>query len=403
MDLQWRTDIGKLWTAAVAKHNQKVGIKFKLDQSKAMNTPWNNSTMQDTLNRLADEFEKERTGGLSNSSTVKVAKAATQVILHTASTIGAIAGTVFAPAPVIAEGLLFVLRATEKVSDQLDHIEKFFTITASFFKRLAVLEGRLPDGPQFAEQILNVFDRLLGFIVDAQVYVSRGKFKNFIKELAKPSTPLSDTHAMFQDQLNRLDSAAMFCTLGISVDIDRNVKDIRDSVEVIAKDTNHIVGKIDGLSTNIVDLHMQLGNFRQDFRSFSYEVRYKPAAEKARNQIGDTVAVDRVTYRAHVLGTLRASFDIGDTESLHQRRLAKMLSSRLLGTCEWIYHQEAYQNLLDGRSQTLFIKGNHHTGRSMLLSFIFEHIKNYKHQLPINQTKTPIEPACISVAYFCFG
>ncbi|KAH8663182.1 hypothetical protein BGZ61DRAFT_539214 [Ilyonectria robusta] len=368
-----------------------------------MNTPWNNSTMQDTLNQLAGEFEKERIRGLSNSSTVKVAKAATQVILHTASTIGAIAGTVFAPAPVIAEGLLFVLRATEKVSDQLDQIEKFFKLTASFFKRLAILEGRLPDGPQFAEQILNVFDRLLGFIVDAQVYVARGKFKNFIKELAKPSTPLSDTHAMFQDQLNRLDSAAMFCTLGISVDVDRNVKDIRDSVDVIAKDTHHIVGKIDGLSTNIVDLHMQLGNFRQDFRSFSYEVRYKPATEKVRNQIGDTVTVDRVTYQAHVLGTLRASFDIGDTESLHRRRLAKMLSSRLLGTCEWIYHQEAYQTLLDGSSQTLLIKGNRHTGRSMLLSFIFEHIKNYKRQLPINRTKTPIEPACISVAYFCFG
>ncbi|KAJ4200040.1 hypothetical protein NW759_015989 [Fusarium solani] len=411
MDSAWRTDIGTLWTAAVAKHNQKVGIKFKLDQSKAMNTPWNSTTMQATLNRLTAEFEKERDslGHFSDrikgpiQVTLKVAKGAAEVILRTASTIGAIAGSVFAPAPIIAEALVFVLSATQKVSGQLDEIKKFFEVTANFFRRLSVLEGRLPDGPQFGQQLVDVFDRLLGFIVDAQIFVGRGKFMNFFKELAKPSTPLSDAHALFQEQLTRLDQAALYCTLGISVDINKNVADLRASVDLVIDDTHHIVGQIDGLGTNIVDLQLQIGSFRRDFSTFSHEIRHKPKTEDASKQISDAVTVDHASYQSNVLRTLRASFNIGDTESMHQRRLTRMLSSRLPGTCEWIHHQQAYHTLLDGTSQFLLLQGGRHTGRSMLSSFIFEHLKTSKQQLPINKSGTHTEAAGISVAYFCFG
>ncbi|UPL00393.1 hypothetical protein LCI18_011327 [Fusarium solani-melongenae] len=411
MDSAWRTDIGTLWTAAVAKHNQKVGIKFKLDQSKAMNTPWNSTTMQATLNRLTAEFEKERDslGHFSDrikgplQVTLKVAKGAAEVILRTASTIGAIAGSVFAPAPIIAEALVFVLSATQKVSGQLDEIQKFFEVTANFFRRLSVLEGRLPDGPQFGQQLVDVFDRLLGFIVDAQIFVGRGKFMNFFKELAKPSTPLSDAHALFQEQLTRLDQAALYCTLGISVDINKNVADLRTSVDLVMDDTHHIIGQIDGLGTNVVDLQLQIGSFRRDFSTFSHEIRHKPKTEDASKQIADAVTVDHASYQSNVLRTLRASFNIGDTEGIHQRRLTRMLSSRLPGTCEWIHHQQAYHTLLDGTSQFLLLQGGRHTGRSMLSSFIFEHLKTSKQQLPINKSGTQTEAAGISVAYFCFG
>ncbi|RSL62887.1 hypothetical protein CEP54_005486 [Fusarium duplospermum] len=411
LDSAWRSDIGTLWTAAVAKHNQKVGIKFKLDQSKAMNTPWNSTTMQATLNRLTAEFEKERDslGHFSDrikgplQVTLKVAKGAAEVILRTASTIGAIAGSVFAPAPIIAEALVFVLSATQKVSGQLDEIQKFFEVTANFFRRLSVLEGRLPDGPQFGQQLVDVFDRLLGFIVDAQIFVGRGKFMNFFKELAKPSTPLSDAHALFQEQLTRLDQAALYCTLGISVDINKNVADLRASVDLVIDDTHHIVGQIDGLGTNIVDLQVQLGSFRRDFSTFSHEIRHKPKTEDASKQIADAVTVDHASYQSNVLRTLRASFNIGDTETIHQRRLTRMWSSRLPGTCEWIHHQQAYHTLLDGTSQFLLLQGGRHTGRSMLSSFIFEHLKTSKQQLPINKSGTQTEAAGISVAYFCFG
>ncbi|RSM01346.1 hypothetical protein CEP52_008633 [Fusarium oligoseptatum] len=410
-DSAWRTDIGTLWTAAVAKHNQKVGIKFKLDQSKAMNTPWNSTTMQATLNKLTSEFEKERDslGHFSDrikgplQVTLKIAKGAAEVILRTASTIGAIAGSVFAPAPIIAEALVFVLSATQKVSGQLDEIQKFFEVTANFFRRLSVLEGRLPDGPQFGQQLVDVFDRLLGFIVDAQIFVGRGKFMNFFKELAKPSTPLSDAHALFQEQLTRLDQAALYCTLGISVDINKNVADLRASVDLVIDDTHHIVGQIDGLGTNIVDLQVQIGSFRRDFSTFSHEIRHKPKTEDASKQIGDAVTVDHASYQSNVLRTLRACFNVGDTESIHQRRLTRMLSSRLPGTCEWIHHQQAYHTLLDGTSQFLLLQGGRHTGRSMLSSFIFEHLKTSKQQLPINKSGTQTEAAGISVAYFCFG
>ena len=345
MDSAWRTDIGTLWTAAVAKHNQKVGIKFKLDQSKAMNTPWNSTTMQATLNRLTAEFEKERdsVGHFSDrikgplQVTLKIAKGAAEVILRTASTIGAIAGSVFAPAPIIAEALVFVLSATQKVSGQLDEIQKFFEVTANFFRRLSVLEGRLPDGPQFGQQLVDVFDRLLGFIVDAQIFVGRGKFMNFFKELAKPSTPLSDAHALFQEQLTRLDQAALYCTLGISVDINKGVADLRASVDLVIDDTHHIVGQIDALGTNIVDLR----SFSRDFSTFSHEIRHKPKTDDASKQIVDAVTVDHASYQSNVLRTLRTSFNIGDTEGIHQRRLTRMLSSRLPGTCEWIHHQQA--------------------------------------------------------------
>ncbi|WAO96658.1 Goodbye domain-containing protein [Fusarium falciforme] len=405
MDSAWRTDIGTLWTAAVAKHNQKVGIKFKLDQSKAMNTPWNSTTMQATLNRLTAEFEKERDslGHFSDrikgplQVTLKVAKGAAEVILRTASTIGAIAGSVFAPAPIIAEALVFVLSATQKVSGQLDEIKKFFEVTANFFRRLSVLEGRLPDGPQFGQQLVDVFDRLLGFIVDAQIFVGRGKFMNFFKELAKPSTPLSDAHALFQEQLTRLDQAALYCTLGISVDINKNVADLRASVDLVIDDTHHIVGQIDGLGTNIVDLQLQIGSFRRDFSTFSHEIRHKPKTEDASKQIADAVTVDHASYQSNVLRTLRASFNIGDTEGIHQRRLTRMLSSRLPGTCEWIHHHQAYHTLLDGTSQFLLLQGGRHTGRSMLSSFIFEHLKTSKQQLPINKSGTQTEAAGISI------
>ncbi|EEU41697.1 uncharacterized protein NECHADRAFT_87666 [Fusarium vanettenii 77-13-4] len=411
MDSAWRTDIGTLWTAAVAKHNQKVGIKFKLDQSKAMNTPWNSTTMQATLNRLTAEFEKERdsVGHFSDrirgplQVTLKIAKGAAEVILRTASTIGAIAGSVFAPAPIIAEALVFVLSATQKVSGQLDEIQKFFEVTENFFRRLSILEGRLPDGPQFGQQLVDVFDRLLGFIVDAQIFVGRGKFMNFFKELAKPSTPLSDAHALFQEQLTRLDQAALYCTLGISVDINKNVADLRALVDLVIDDTHHIVGQIDGLGTNIVDLKLQIGSFRRDFSTFSHEIRHKPKAVDTSKHITDVVTVDHASYQSNVLRTLRASFNIGDTEGIHQRRLTRMLSSRLPGTCEWIHHQQAYHTLLDGTSQFLMLQGGRHTGRSMLSSFIFEHLKTSKQQLPINKSGTQTEAACISVAYFCFG
>ncbi|KAJ4325908.1 hypothetical protein N0V84_003294 [Fusarium piperis] len=411
MDSAWRTDIGTLWTAAVAKHNQKVGIKFKLDQSKAMNTPWNSTTMQATLNKLTAEFEKERDslGHFSDrikaplQVTLKIAKGATEVILRTASTIGAIAGSVFAPAPILAEALVFVLQATQKVSGQLDEIQKFFEVTANFFRRLSVLEGRLPDGPQFGQQLVDVFDRLLGFIVDAQIFVGRGKFINFFKELAKPSTPLSDAHALFQEQLTRLDSSALYCTLGLSVDINKNVADIRASVDLIIDDTHHIVGQIDGLGTNIVDLQVQIGSFRRDFSTFSHEIRHKHKTQDASKQISDTVTVDHASYQSNVLRTLRSSFNVGDTEGLHQRRLTRMLSSRLPGTCEWIHQQPAYHTLLDGTSQFLLLQGGRHTGRSMLSSFIFEHLKTSKRQLSINKSGTQTEAGGISVAYFCFG
>lgn len=411
MDSTWRTDIGTLWTAAVAKHNQKVGIKFKLDQSKAMNTPWNSTTMQATLNQLTAEFEKERDslGHFSDrvkgplQVTLKVAKGATEVILRTASTIGAIAGSVFAPAPIIAEALVFVLQATQKVSSQLDEIQKFFDVTANFFRRLSVLEGRLPDGPQFGQQLVDVFDRLLGFIVDAQIFVGRGKFINFFKELAKPSTPLSDAHALFQEQITRLDASALYCALGLAVDINKNVADIRASVDLVIDDTHHIIGQIDGLGTNIVDLQVQIGSFRRDFSTFSHEIRHKPKTGDASKQIGDVVTVDHASYQSNVLRTLRSSFNVGDTESIHQRRLTRMLSSRLPGTCEWIHQQQAYHTLLDGTSQFLLLQGGRHTGRSMLSSFIFEHLKTSKHQLPINKSGTQTEAAGISVAYFCFG
>ncbi|KAK1830908.1 hypothetical protein QBC39DRAFT_101008 [Podospora conica] len=401
-DFEWDTDIGAIWRRVISRYNAanpEHVISPNLTEPLASNT----EAMMKVYEKAEGEFKAWRKPRNRTLECLARAKGFSEITVALTTAAGGVAGTFFAPSPAIAQALVYVLQATQKVSEDNDKIEAFFDVMEALFSRLRLLEKRYPkdNAAGLTEQLARVFGKILELCGIARIHAVKGKLALFGKKLFTGASEVTEAYSELQTQLDRLDSAVLMATLGI-------VTKSNQEMEAIHRDiTDGFKGQaaeLGGTEKRIINHQAEaaLGLLRDLRVKYGYE--NDPASEKrpsanpdAHAQERDAGDKDAGNRLADSLADLRDRLSTARYEALLEHHLAELAAARLPNTCTWIVSHASFvrfSSFLPSDLSQILIRGAPDTGKSILSEFVFKHLQ---------KRKRLSGPGRVSVAYFRFS
>ncbi|KAI9685512.1 MAG: hypothetical protein M1822_004370 [Bathelium mastoideum] len=246
------SDVERVWTEAINQYCRDT----KTDRAEFRNLR-NLRGVMDEQERQVKRFESFRHSGKTGDRLRHFVNKNSDIVLSAAKQIGAAASASFPPAATIVTAFTWILKAAKDTSSDYDMIETFFSIMQSFLERISLLEHKLPAADTYQTMLARVFGSLLGLCSIASQYQKDGRFLKWGKALFRGTDPnLKDSVDALNNNIQRLESATLFATLGETIDTHKVATQIGISVSENLAVTQKVLAMSEETSANTKSLTM---------------------------------------------------------------------------------------------------------------------------------------------------
>jgi hypothetical protein len=366
------SDVAALWEEALDAYIEisKVPIRSVLSSQRSVAT-----IMKDQEQQL-DTFKDFRHNKGKVDKLRSIISANASYIQRAANQIANAASTAFPPSLAILTALTYVMTASKHVSEGYNMIESFFDHMQSFFRRLSLLEGKIPPRKEFQYDLIKVFSSILAITGYAYSYSLEGRFRAWASALVNgKDQKLQGAYDSLHENLKCLEKATMIQTLRTAIDtyddmkaIRENFKSVQESLDktsavnqetlAFAKSTNSSVNWLLRRSQERGNPEEEiLRILRGQSKDTHSHLQLKPSRSRPAN----------FARLKQLLGTA--------AEASMQRRQAELERACIRRVFEWIESDSAFLDIVNKRERFLWVSGASGMGKSTMAFKMVRHLK----------------------------
>ncbi|GME59925.1 glyoxalase bleomycin resistance protein dioxygenase protein [Neofusicoccum parvum] len=291
--------------------------------------------------------------------------------------------------------------ASKDVSADYDVIMTFFDIQHSFLERISIIESKIPTVKAYQTILMRVFSSILALSSIATKYAKEGRFLKWAKALWKGTDEkLKGALDGLNTNIQRLESATMFATLGQTVETHRSVTSIGSAVNENLTVTRQVLASQQETSA-VVKEHAQLNqehfevtkqmSVTQDkhhnelqkglgmlFKAYTQSDRDKADQEPGKGEKGRK-SRDAGARRSAALAQVKAALQTTANPTM-EYAVAEIRHSFVEGTFRWLPENEAYRKFAGGDEEPLlWVTGDRGLGKSSLACFAVDDLRQQRH------------------------
>ncbi|GME44923.1 glyoxalase bleomycin resistance protein dioxygenase protein [Neofusicoccum parvum] len=291
--------------------------------------------------------------------------------------------------------------ASKDVSADYDVIMTFFDIQHSFLERISIIESKIPTVKAYQTILMRVFSSILALSSIATKYAKEGRFLKWAKALWKGTDEkLKGALDGLNTNIQRLESATMFATLGQTIETHRSVTSIGSAVnenltvtrQVLAsqQETSAVVKEHAQLSQEHFEVTKQM-SVTQDkhhnelqkglgmlFKAYTQSDRDKADQEPGKGEKGRK-SRDAGARRSAALAQVKAALQTTANPTM-EYAVAEIRHSFVEGTFRWLPENEAYRKFAGGDEEPLlWVTGDRGLGKSSLACFAVDDLRQQRH------------------------
>jgi hypothetical protein len=360
------SDVAALWEEALDAFFEisKVDIRSELSSQRSVAT-----IMRDQEHQL-DIFKDFRHNKGEVDKIRSIISDNASYIQSAANQIASAVSTAFPPSAAILTAFTCVMEASRQVSDSYNVIESFFDDMRSFFRRLSLLEGKIPSRKEFQHDLIKVFSSILAITAYAHYYCRQGRFRAWARALVNGKDPnLQETYDSLHENLKNLEKATMFQTLRTSIDMydeakatSENVKSMQESLDkntlALVKHTYNLSVLIRRSQENEYSVQESLRTSRAQTKDSQLQHQLKSSKSRPANF-------------ARLKQLLLTAAEAG----MQRRRQAELERATIRHVFEWIENDSAFLDIVNKRKRFLWVSGASGMGKSTMAFKMFCHLK----------------------------
>ncbi|KAL1634037.1 hypothetical protein SLS56_002629 [Neofusicoccum ribis] len=384
------SDIGDLWTKAIEDYCRTTERDIK---------QFRHLSNTDALLREQEEelsrFSKFRHNGQTTDKLRHLVSKNSDLIMSAAKQISAAASAVCHPE------LRDVLDLIANLIRGHEMIMTFFDIQHSFLERISIIESKIPTVKAYQTIMMRVFSSILALSSIATKYAKEGRFLKWAKALWKGTDEnLKGALDGLNTNIQRLESATMFATLGQTIETHRSVTSIGSAVnenltvtrQVLAsqQETSAVLKEHAQLSQEHFEVTKQM-SVTQDkhhnelqkglgmlFKAYTQSDRDKAGQEPGKGEKGRK-SRDAGARRSAALAQVKAALQTTANPTM-EYAVAEIRHSFVEGTFQWLPENEAYRKFAGGDEEPLlWVTGDRGLGKSSLACFAVDDLRQQSH------------------------